>query len=173
MSKIYRETRLRLPTKPRKLDPFISKKAQTTWVISHLYFSWKYLTSRSEPKAQFLTKKTGLQDYLHCPYSWLVKDVYTHGCNAQFFFRYFFNIWLVHFCKYQRYRWNLSRSPGKNGLTLPMLKLLIYVQRTRKQRFLKTIRTLSCWYSLDSSHWVLSDEYQYARVSVIIQIFFA
>ena len=31
-----------------------------------------------------------------------------------------------------------------------------FVQSTRTQRFLKTIQTLSCWYSLDSSRWVLS-----------------
>ena len=35
------------------------------------------------------------------------------------------------------------------------------------QNILKTIRTLSCWYSLESSRWVLSDEYPFARVSVI------
>ena len=44
-----------------------------------------------------------------------------------------------------------------------------FVLSTRMQRFLKTILTLSCWYSLESSHWVLSDEYPYARVSVIFQ----
>ena len=44
------------------------------------------------------------------------------------------------------------------------------VQSTRIYRFLKTIRTLSSWYSLDSSHEVLSDEC--ARVSVIFQFFF-
>ena len=42
-----------------------------------------------------------------------------------------------------------------------------FVPTTRLQRFLKNICTLSCWYSLDSSHRVLSDEYPYARVSVI------
>ena len=45
------------------------------------------------------------------------------------------------------------------------------VQRT--QRFLKIIWTLPCWYSLDSSRWVLSDEYPCVRVSVILQYFFA
>ena len=38
------------------------------------------------------------------------------------------------------------------------------------QRFLKNIWTLSCWYSLESSCWVLSDEYPFARVSVIFQV---
>ena len=33
----------------------------------------------------------------------------------------------------------------------------LFVQSTRMQRFLKTMYTLSCWYSLDSSRWVLSD----------------
>ena len=45
------------------------------------------------------------------------------------------------------------------------------VQYTRMQIFGKTISTLSSWYSLDSSCWVLSDEYPYARVSVIFQDF--
>ena len=42
---------------------------------------------------------------------------------------------------------------------------------TRKQRSLKTIYTLSYWYSLDSSHWVLSHEYPFTRVSVIFRYF--
>ena len=46
-----------------------------------------------------------------------------------------------------------------------------FVQSSRTQIFLKNIESLSCWYSLDSSHWVLSDEYPFARVSVIIQVF--
>ena len=48
----------------------------------------------------------------------------------------------------------------------------IFVRSTRMQRFLKTISTLSCWYILESSHWVLSDESQYARVSVKKNQFF-
>ena len=35
------------------------------------------------------------------------------------------------------------------------------IQSTRAQRFLKNVETMSCWYSLDSSCWVLSDEYLY------------
>ena len=42
-----------------------------------------------------------------------------------------------------------------------------FVQITRMQSFLKTIFILSCWYSLESSREVLSDEYPCARVSVI------
>ena len=37
--------------------------------------------------------------------------------------------------------------------------------------FLITIQTLPYWYSLESSRWVLSDEYLFARVSVIFQVF--
>ena len=33
------------------------------------------------------------------------------------------------------------------------------------------VLTLSCWFSLESSHWVLSDEYPFAMVSVISQLF--
>ena len=46
-----------------------------------------------------------------------------------------------------------------------------FVQSTRMERFLKTIQTLSCWYSLDRSRRVLSDEYPFARVSVIFYLF--
>ena len=46
-----------------------------------------------------------------------------------------------------------------------------FVQRTRMQRFLKTFETWSCWYSLDSSRWVLSDEYPFARVTVNFLVF--
>ena len=46
-----------------------------------------------------------------------------------------------------------------------------FVKSTRMQKSLKIIETLSCWYSLDSSWWVLSDEYPSARVSVIFRFF--
>ena len=49
------------------------------------------------------------------------------------------------------------------ALTLPMLRLLLFNAQERKD-FWKTIKTLSCWYSLDSSHRELSDEYPFARV---------
>ena len=47
----------------------------------------------------------------------------------------------------------------------------IFVQNTKMQIFLKTTKTWSCWYSLDSSRRALSNEYPYARVSVIFQVF--
>ena len=46
-----------------------------------------------------------------------------------------------------------------------------FVQSTQMQTFLKTIQTQSCWYSLESSRGALSDEYPFARVSVIFRIF--
>ena len=46
-----------------------------------------------------------------------------------------------------------------------------FVQSTRTQRFLKIILTLSCWYSFDSTCWVLSDDYPHSRVLVIFQVF--
>ena len=45
------------------------------------------------------------------------------------------------------------------------------IHSTRAQRFLKTIQTLSSWYSLDSSSWALSDEYPCARFSDTLQLF--
>ena len=44
-----------------------------------------------------------------------------------------------------------------------------FAQSTRTHTFLKTIYTLSCWYPLDRSRRVLSDECPCARVSVISQ----
>ena len=53
----------------------------------------------------------------------------------------------------------------KPGSTNPLLqfKMLFFLQRI--QRILTTIWTLSCWYSLDSSRCILSDEYPCARLS--------
>ena len=66
-----------------------------------------------------------------------------------------------------------------NAMTKVTVKLIFspsnaeatFVQSTRMQSFLKTILTLSCWYSLDSSQWVLSDEYPCVRVSIIFSFF--
>ena len=44
-----------------------------------------------------------------------------------------------------------------------------YIQSTKTQKFLKTTQTLSYWYSFNSSHWALLDEYPFVRVSVIFQ----
>ena len=46
-----------------------------------------------------------------------------------------------------------------------------FVQWARMQRYLKTILTVSCRYSLDNSHCVLSNEYPHARVSGIFELF--
>ena len=64
-------------------------------------------------------------------------------------------------------------DPGNNfrGTLNPSNTNTTFVQRIRTQRFLKTIQTLSCWYSLDSSRWELSDEYPWARISVVVHCF--
>ena len=46
-----------------------------------------------------------------------------------------------------------------------------FIQITRTQRSLETLQTLSWWYSSKSSCSVLSDEYPFARVSIIFQDF--
>ena len=53
-------------------------------------------------------------------------------------------------------------SPSINGDDL-----LSHNYTHKNVRFLKIIQTLSCWYSLDRSHIVLSHAYPYNRVSVI------
>ena len=58
--------------------------------------------------------------------------------------------------EYTRYRQPPSRFIN------PSYAEATYVLSTRRQRFLKIFLTLSCWYSLDSPHVVLSNEYPYA-----------
>ena len=41
---------------------------------------------------------------------------------------------------------------SRNWLTIQILRLILPKAQRRKD-FLKAIKTLSCWYSLDSSHW--------------------
>ena len=62
-------------------------------------------------------------------------------------------------------------SPTASSLlAFSIIRLLLSKAQGRKKS-LKTILTRSCWYSLDSSRWALSDEYLCARVSVIMQVF--
>ena len=57
------------------------------------------------------------------------------------------------------------------GLTVRVTPLTLSVLRLHCKKYSKTILTLSCWYSFESSSWVLSDEYQYVRVIVHFQLF--
>ena len=45
----------------------------------------------------------------------------------------------------------------------------VNVHRTISEKYLTIIQTMPCWHSLESSCQVLSDEYQYARVSAMFQ----
>ena len=77
---------------------------------------------------------------------------------------------------YKDWRWVWCLLCDLAGPHSPLIKLYpsnagaTFVQGTRTQKSLKTIWIPSCWYSLDSSRRVLSDEYQPVRVSVILQI---
>ena len=53
----------------------------------------------------------------------------------------------------------------------PFAAVVTFVQCSKKQNLMKIILTLSYWYSLESSCWVLSDEYPFAMVLVIFQFF--
>ena len=53
----------------------------------------------------------------------------------------------------------------------PFAAEVIFIQCTKKQIIMKIIGTRSHGYSYESSRWVLSDEYPFARVSVIFQVF--
>ena len=57
------------------------------------------------------------------------------------------NSWLLSVQTSENNQFNLSNAEGT------------FIQSTRVQRCLKTIWNLSCWYSLDSASWVLSDKY--------------
>ena len=54
------------------------------------------------------------------------------------------------YCRSSLFNNKLSHIPNPSNAEAT------FVQCTRTQRFLKTILTMSCWYSSDSSHWVLS-----------------
>ena len=69
--------------------------------------------------------------------------------------------------EFNYWRLLVSRYKGVDRYAYPSNAEAAFVRSTRVQRFLNNICTLSCWYSLDSSHRVLSDECTYARVSVI------
>ena len=69
-----------------------------------------------------------------------------------------------------------GKSSGKGGWQWPaeiLYKIspsaaeVTFVQYAKKQNDMKVILTVSCCYSLERSHWVLSHEYPSARVSVI------
>ena len=66
----------------------------------------------------------------------------------------------------------ISKQEGGGGGTLPTFKFTFtYKYRIRMPRILKNIYTQSCWYSLETSRWVLLDEYPYARVSMMFSGF--
>ena len=67
---------------------------------------------------------------------------------------------------------NSTRSfPGVN-IVLDRLTLLILRLLSSKAQECRTFfNTLLCWYSLENSRWVVSDEYPCVRVSVIFQLF--
>ena len=66
--------------------------------------------------------------------------------------------------------WTLVRLNTNIDLILSM-KRLLSSKGTITQNSLKSCLTLPCWYSLDDSCCVLSDEYPFAIVSVIFQLF--
>ena len=63
---------------------------------------------------------------------------------------------------------NLNRSVDYLN---PFHAKATFVYGRKMRKLLKTIQTLSCWYSLESSRRVLSDEYPFVRVSVLFSVF--
>ena len=89
-------------------------------------------------------------------------------------FRSFFSVFLQHFLLGQ-----ISHQQHKGYITTmfsqcvvdplilnPSAVEVIFVQCTKKQKQYEIILTLSCWYSLEHSCRVLSDEYPFGMVSV-------
>ena len=67
---------------------------------------------------------------------------------------------------------SLIQMTTSGGSTLnPSAAKVTFIQCTKKQKIMKIILTLSYWYSLESSYWVQSNEYTFATVSVISQLF--
>ena len=82
---------------------------------------------------------------------------------------------MLPYCWKQKY---ISKSEEVTGLKaatviqfIPSNAEAAFIQSIRTHKFVKTIKTLSCWYSLDSSRRVFSDEYPFARVSGIFRFF--
>ena len=69
--------------------------------------------------------------------------------------------------KYILYNYVIFIGSMHLAFTFPVVNpsnaVATFAQSTRMQRFLETIKTLSCWYSLESSCWALSDEYPFAK----------
>ena len=59
----------------------------------------------------------------------------------------------------------------KKSMSLLTLPMQCRGKAQGRLKYLKNILNLPCWYSLDSSCWVLSDEYPCARVKIIFQVF--
>ena len=60
----------------------------------------------------------------------------------------------------------IGKSDGQVSHLIPSNAEATFIQSTRTQKFQKTIWTLLCGYSLESSCWALSYEYPFARFSV-------
>ena len=67
----------------------------------------------------------------------------------------------------------IGTSDGQVSHLIPSNAEATFIQSTRTQNFQKTIWTLLCGYSLESSCWALSYEYPFARFSVNVSSFFA
>ena len=118
---------------------------------------------------------TGTHQYMHaCKHTNTYNHIHTYIVIVIMIFtlqqkmeRYpiFYLCWLLYsrFCFIWVNKDTITVNPSNAEAT--------FIQSTRTQIFLKIIKTLSCWYSLESSWWVLSDEYPFARVSVISQVF--
>ena len=59
--------------------------------------------------------------------------------------------------------YNIRGTFDKSFHFNPSNAVATFAQSTRMLRFFKTIKTLSYWYSLESSCWALSDEYPFAK----------
>ena len=66
---------------------------------------------------------------------------------------------------------DLQKDDPGGYLTLPMPIKATFFQSPWTQRFLRTLKTRSCWYSLDSSRSVLSDEYHLRWFRSIFRVF--
>ena len=104
---------------------------------------------------------------MHFPEKYLKEKCWSKS-NLQVFFKYFVDLrstskLFSKVSKFQTALGKISRHERVNAW--PFHAEVTFIKGT------KTFQTLPCWYSLDSPREVLSDEYPYARVSVISQLF--
>ena len=120
------------------------------WTLPSLFSSYPRLCNPLEPRPAWSATEMGtLVPLTFLPWSLLsLRSSYPLLCNAFGPPSRPAKLWTLREHNYSKPLLELTISSSNAKTT--------FVHITRTQTSLKTIWALSCWYSLDSSHWVLS-----------------